>query len=55
MTPHEQLEKVIQELWHMSDEQLRTVISEALRQFPPSVIVPCEVWQFLDSLQENEQ
>ena len=44
----EQLEQVKQQLWHMSDDQLRKVIFEALRQFPPSVIVPCQVWQFLD-------
>lgn len=51
----EQLEQVIQQLWHMDDDQLRTVISEALRHLDRSVIVPCQVWQFLDSLTENER
>ena len=49
----DQLEQVKQQLRHMSDGQLRTVVSEALRHLDQSVIVPCEVWQFLDSLDSD--
>ena len=47
----EQLEKVIQELRQMSQEQLHKVVFESLCRV--KAVVPCQVWQFLDSLQEN--
>ena len=47
----EQLEKVIQELRQMSQEQLHKVVFESLCRV--KAVVPCAVWQFLDSLDSD--